>query len=125
MKKYIVIIFYLILVLSCKKEYVVDVNQDFEGEWRNIFITEQDDSIGNYVVIDGNKGEYGEFCSIDPFGENCNSYFSGDAKFSRNKKEILIGKRSNQVVLVISESPHVNINNEWECSFDGEIFIKF
>jgi len=110
---------------SCKKEYITDVDPNYEGEWHSdTIITDIETEVEKYFIIDGHQGVFGEWCELVPLGNNCSSYFSGEAKFSRNKKKVTIGPLKNQVNIEITEPPHINSDGLWECTLNETVYIK-
>ncbi len=59
-----------------------------------------------------------------PFGSNCSSYFSGDAKINGKQNKLQVGTTFDKVSIEIIEMPHVNSSGNWECNLNETVYIK-
>jgi len=123
--KHIATLFSIMIFFSCEKEYVVDVEPTYKGEWHSDPVTNSNGiQIEIYFIIDGKSGLLGEWCELMPLGGNCSSYFNGEVKFNRKQNKISIGPAKNQVILRVDVPPHLNTSGKWECTLTSRVYIK-
>lgn len=75
MKLYINLLLLTILILvSCNKLELKEVNSAYQGEWHSLpVVTVLGNTVDTYIIIDGDQGEYGEWCELNI--DNCSNRF--------------------------------------------------
>ena len=116
----------ILLFTACKKEYVVDIDPSFEGEWHSAPLTDNNGvEFEMYFIIEGENGIYGQWCELVPLGSNCLISYNGPARINKKKSKLYIGKEiGGQVIFDIDVPPHINSDGKWECTLTSRIYIK-
>lgn len=114
------------LLLSCKVKNIEKYNEDFEGKWRTAvyYSPAKEDSIRNFLTIDGKNSGFGVACDKDKAFEECLFFQTGKVKFNTSTKGIQFGNSVQQIHYVTQE-PMINNEGEWQLSLDSLIYIKY
>lgn len=118
----------IFLFTACKKDYVVDIDSNYEGEWHAEPVADDNGvEFEMYFIIDGYNGYYGQWCELVPLGSNCGTFYSGEAKINKKESKLYIGKTregSGQVIFDIDVPPHLNTEGKWECTLTERVYLK-
>lgn len=116
----------LLLLFSCNIQNVEKYNEDFKGEWRTTvyYSPTKEDSIRNFLNINGRDSGFGVACKKDEPFEKCIFFQQGKVKFNKSTKAIQFGNSVSQIHYVTQE-PFINEFGVWELSMDSISYYKY